>query len=50
MAPRSRRAQRLEAFDEMPFLAEALDRTGHDRIFGNALEKAVALLGPAVPA
>ncbi len=29
----ARRAARLEAFEEMPFLAEALDRTGHDRVF-----------------
>jgi len=46
----TRRASVLDPFDEVPFLAESLDRTSHERIFGNALEKAVALLGPAVPA
>lgn len=41
----ARRAARLEAFDEMPFLAEALDRTGHDRVFERAAERAVRLMG-----
>ena len=41
----SRRASRLEAFEEAPYLAESLDRTGHDRLFTQALEKAVALIG-----
>jgi hypothetical protein len=48
----ARRAARLEAFDEVPFLAEALDRTGtgHDRVFEGALGKAVKLMtGDAVP-
>jgi glucose-6-phosphate dehydrogenase assembly protein OpcA len=40
-----RRASTLEGFDEAPYLAEALDRTGHDRLFAQALEKAVALVG-----
>ena len=40
-----RRASRLEAFDEAPYLADSLDRTGHDRLFAQALEKAVALIG-----
>jgi glucose-6-phosphate dehydrogenase assembly protein OpcA len=41
----ARRATRLEPFDEMPYLAEALDRTAHDRVFDRALAKAIALLG-----
>jgi len=41
----TRRASQLEAFDEAPYLAESLDRTGHDRLFAQALEKAVALIG-----
>ena len=40
----ARRAARLEAFDEMPFLAEALDRSGHDRVFERALDRAVRLM------
>jgi glucose-6-phosphate dehydrogenase assembly protein OpcA len=40
----ARRAARLDVFDEMPFLAEALDRSGHDRWFEGALEKAVDLM------
>ena len=40
-----RRASKLEAFEEAPYLAESLDRTGHDRLFAQALEKAVALIG-----
>ena len=39
-----RRASKLEAFDEAPYLADSLDRTGHDRLFAQALEKAVALV------
>ena len=42
----ARRAARLEAFDEMPFLAEALDRSGFDRVFERALDKAVRLMHP----
>jgi glucose-6-phosphate dehydrogenase assembly protein OpcA len=42
-----RRASQLEAFDEVPYLADSLDRTGHDRLFAHALEKAVALIGDA---
>jgi glucose-6-phosphate dehydrogenase assembly protein OpcA len=42
----ARRAARLEAFDEMPFLAEALDRSGHDRVFERALDRAVRLMDP----
>lgn len=40
----ARRAARLDVFDEMPFLAEALDRSGHDRWFERALDRAVDLL------
>lgn len=40
-----RRATQLERFDEVPYLAESLDHTGHDRLFAQALEKAVALIG-----
>jgi hypothetical protein len=29
----------------MPYLAEALDRTGHDRVFELALAKAIDLVG-----
>ena len=39
-----RRASKLEAFDEAPYLADSLDRTGHDRLFAQALDKAVALI------
>ncbi|MFN8619187.1 MAG: glucose-6-phosphate dehydrogenase assembly protein OpcA [Chloroflexota bacterium] len=42
----ARRAARLEAFDEMPFLAEALDRSGHDKVFEAALDRAVRLMVP----
>lgn len=42
----ARRAARLEAFDEMPFLAEALDRSGFDRVFERALDRAVRLMHP----
>ncbi len=40
-----RRARAHESFEESPYLAESLDRTGHDRLFAQALEKAVALIG-----
>ncbi|MEX1344958.1 MAG: hypothetical protein AB1Z63_09830, partial [Candidatus Limnocylindrales bacterium] len=43
----TRRASKLEAFDEAPYLAESLDRTAHDRLFAQALEQAVALVGDA---
>ena len=43
----ARRAARLDPFDEMPFLAEALDRSGRDRIFAAALAAAVRLTGQA---
>ena len=46
----ARRAARLEAFEEMPFLAEALDRTGRDRVFERALDRAVKLTVALVPA
>ena len=39
-----RRAARLDVFEEMPFLAEALDRTGKDRWFEAALDKAEELV------
>jgi glucose-6-phosphate dehydrogenase assembly protein OpcA len=42
----ARRAARLEAFDEMPFLAEALDRSGHDKVFEAAMDRAVRLMVP----
>ena len=41
----ARRARALEAFEETPYLADSLDRTGGDRLFVQALEKAVALVG-----
>ncbi len=40
----TRRAGRLEPFEEMPFIAEALDSTGTDRIFEQALVHAVRLV------
>jgi hypothetical protein len=46
----TRRASKLDAFDEVPFLAESLDRTSHERIFAIALDKAIALLGPDLQA
>ncbi len=45
----ARRPARLEAFDETPFLAEALDRTGHDRVFEAAVDRAVRLTATLVP-
>ena len=45
----ARRAARLEAFEEMPFLAEALDRTGRDRVFERALDRAVKLTAALLP-
>jgi glucose-6-phosphate dehydrogenase assembly protein OpcA len=39
-----RRASQLDRFDEVPYLADSLDRTSHERIFGRALEKAVTLI------
>src|SRR6185369_11034842 len=41
----TRRAGRLEPFDETPFVAEALERPGLDRAFEHALIRAVRLLG-----
>ncbi|MDP8905317.1 MAG: glucose-6-phosphate dehydrogenase assembly protein OpcA [Chloroflexota bacterium] len=41
----SRRAGRLEAFDETPFVAEALERPGLDRIFERSLLRAVRFSG-----
>lgn len=41
----SRRAGRLEPFGEAPYLAEALDRSGPDRVFGDAVAQAARLLG-----
>jgi glucose-6-phosphate dehydrogenase assembly protein OpcA len=40
-----RHATPLERFEEAPYLAESLDRTGHDRLFTQALEKAITLTG-----
>jgi glucose-6-phosphate dehydrogenase assembly protein OpcA len=42
-----RRASTLEPFDEAPYLAQSLDRTGHDRLFAQALAKCVGLIGEA---
>jgi glucose-6-phosphate dehydrogenase assembly protein OpcA len=44
----ARRAARLDAFVEMPFRAVALDRTGHDRVFEAAVDRAVKLMGASV--
>jgi glucose-6-phosphate dehydrogenase assembly protein OpcA len=44
-APVARRAGQLEAFDETPFVAQALQRPGLDRIFENALIRATRLVG-----
>jgi glucose-6-phosphate dehydrogenase assembly protein OpcA len=41
----TRRAGRLEPFDETPFVAEALERRGLDRIFEAALTRAVRFVG-----
>jgi glucose-6-phosphate dehydrogenase assembly protein OpcA len=46
-APVARRASQLERFDEVSYLAESLDRTSHERIYAEALEQAVSLLGEA---
>lgn len=40
----TRRAGRLEPFDETPFIAEALERPGLDRIFEAALTRAVRFM------
>jgi hypothetical protein len=48
-APVARRPARLDPFDETPFLADALDRTGHDPVFELALERAVRLTAALVP-
>ena len=48
-APVARRPARLDPFDETPFLAEALDRTGHDPVFELALRHAVRLTASLVP-
>lgn len=44
-APVCRRAARLEPFDEAPFVAEALERPGHDRIYERSLLRAVRCSG-----
>jgi hypothetical protein len=44
----ARRASQLDAFDEVPFLAESLERTSHERIYGQALRRAVTLIGEEV--
>lgn len=41
----ARRAGRLEPFDETPFIAEALERPGMDRIFERSLIRAVRFAG-----
>jgi glucose-6-phosphate dehydrogenase assembly protein OpcA len=43
----TRRATKLEPFDEAPYLADSLDRTSHERIYARALEKAVTLVADA---
>ncbi|MBA2255546.1 MAG: glucose-6-phosphate dehydrogenase assembly protein OpcA [Chloroflexi bacterium] len=44
-APIIRRPGRLEAFGEAPYLGEALDLTGQDRVFERALARATRLIG-----
>jgi glucose-6-phosphate dehydrogenase assembly protein OpcA len=44
-APIARHTARLDAFDETPFLAEALDRTGHDRVYQRSVDRAVKIAG-----
>ena len=39
-----RRAGRLEPFDEAPYVAESLDRLGHDRIFEESVARAARLV------
>ncbi len=40
----TRRAGRLEPFEETPFIAEALEQSGNDRIFEQSLIRAVRLV------
>lgn len=40
----ARRAGRLEPFDEAPYVAEALERFGHDRIFEESVAQAARLV------
>jgi glucose-6-phosphate dehydrogenase assembly protein OpcA len=40
----ARQVARLDVFDEMPFLAEALDRSGHDKWFERALDRSVDMV------
>lgn len=42
----ARRAGRREPFDEASYVAEALERTGQDRMLTRAVTAAVALIGP----
>ncbi len=44
-APIMRRPGRLEPFGEAPFLGEALELTGQDRVFERALARATRLIG-----
>jgi glucose-6-phosphate dehydrogenase assembly protein OpcA len=44
-APVARRAGRLERFDEAPFIAEALEQPGLDRLFERSLVRAARLRG-----
>lgn len=44
-APVARRAGRLEPFDEAPFIAEALEQPGLDRLFERSLIRAARLRG-----
>jgi len=44
-APVARRAGRLEPFDEAPFIAEALEQPGLERLFERALARAARLRG-----
>lgn len=41
----TRRAGRLEPFDEAPYVADALERFGHDRIFEEAVTRGTRLVG-----
>ncbi len=40
-----RRTGRLEAFDEAPYVAESLNRLGHDRSFEDSVARAARLVG-----
>jgi glucose-6-phosphate dehydrogenase assembly protein OpcA len=46
----ARQVARLDVFDEMPFLAEALDRSGHDKWFERSLDRSVEMVSSLVEA